>query len=145
MESLTPRPAPVTASAVCDRLRDPLLKAAWDSILASWTEGSEYQRAELLRWVRDSAEHFAQFAEDVQDEEELNLYVGLRFIEAMSQWQMLNTQINYQVARRGFADPVLQYKSLLLSTVTDALAQIVPPSQMDAIRGVIATPFPRAA
>jgi hypothetical protein len=89
----------------------------------------------------DVRANFLSHLDDVGDDsEELLISVALGFIEMKSQWQMLNTQINYQVFRKGEANTYMTYKSSLLSVLVDAIGQFLTPEDLEKIQEFLLNP-----
>ncbi|MCS6808921.1 MAG: hypothetical protein RML40_09545 [Bacteroidota bacterium] len=117
----------MNTSAVQTLLSNAALEPLWHDILDAYIEGAEAEKQRLIAWINDVRNTIVRCALDIGDDnpEELLVSVALRYIELKSQWHMLNTQINYQVFRKGEAEPMLLYQSSLLSTLVDALQQLL--------------------
>ncbi|MCU0427881.1 MAG: hypothetical protein MUF71_19900 [Candidatus Kapabacteria bacterium] len=127
-------------------LRDVLfhtdIDTQWKETLESFEEGSETDKSTLHQWVYRVRDEFIAHADDVGDEEEeeLLISVALAYIEMKSQWQMLNTQINYQVFRKGEANMILTYKSSLLSVLVDAIGKFLSNEDLSKIHEFLLNP-----
>jgi hypothetical protein len=117
------------------------IEEAWKMGLDAYQEGTEQDRLSLAEWIINVRADFLAHVEDVGDEaEELLVSIALGYIEMKSQWQMLNTQINYQVFRKGEANVYLTYKSSLLSVVVDAIGTLLTQDDLDKIREFLLSP-----
>lgn len=104
-------------------LYDDELEQYWTSCLNEYEDVRE--RATLLEWVREIRNDFITHATYIDDPEDLIVSVALSYIELKSKWQMLNTQINYQVFRTGEAPTYLIYKSSILSIIVDVIGKFL--------------------
>ncbi|TAE24286.1 MAG: hypothetical protein EAZ92_13460 [Candidatus Kapaibacterium sp.] len=116
------------------------LEQYWASCLEEYTEASSEERATLLAWVHHVRDGFLSHAADIDDEEELLVSVALSYIELKSKWQMLNTQVNYQVYRTGDAKPDLMFKSSLLSVIVDAIGKFLTDDDIIKIQEFLLNP-----
>lgn len=114
----------------------------WKETLESFEQGSTSDKAALHQWIHRVRDEFIAHADDVGDEEEeeLLISVALAYIEMKSQWQMLNTQINYQVFRKGEAHMILTYKSSLLSVLVDAIGKFLSTEDLSKIHEFLLNP-----
>jgi hypothetical protein len=133
----------IIMSLKLDDIRAALLS---DEIEGYWTgclqeyDASEEERAGLLLWIRGVRDGFIAHVSDIDDPEEMLVSVALSYIEFKSQWQMLNTQINYQVFRTGDAKPHLMYKSSLLSVIVDTIGKLLTADDINKIQEFLLNP-----
>jgi hypothetical protein len=111
----------------------------WNGCLQEY-DASEEERQNLLSWIHSVRDGFIAHASDIDDPEELLISVALSYIEFKSQWQMLNTQINYQVFRTGDANPHLMYKSSLLSIIVDTIGKFLTSEDVRKIQEFLLSP-----
>jgi hypothetical protein len=116
------------------------LERYWDECLAEYTEATPSERGELLDWVHSIRDGLVSHAKDIDDPEELVISVALSYIEFKSKWQMLNTQINYQVFRSGEAKPHLMFKSSLLSVIVDTISKFLTEEDISKIQEFLLDP-----
>lgn len=131
----------MTVKNLHEVLHSAKIEEAWKMSLDAYQEGTAQDRLDLAEWIINVRANFLAHVEDVGDEaEELLISVALGYIEMKSQWQMLNTQINYQVFRKGEANVYLTYKSSLLSVLVDAIGTLLTPDDLDKIREFLLSP-----
>lgn len=125
-----------------EALFHPEIDSSWKETLSYFQEGTEVDKITLHQWVYRIRDEFIAHADDVGDDdpEELLISVALGYIEMKSQWQMLNTQINYQVFRRGEANIILTYKSSLLSVLVDAIGKFLSQEDLSKIHEFLLNP-----
>ncbi len=116
------------------------LQQYWASCLDEYKEATLEERAKLLSWVHNLRDGFLSHAADIDDEEELLVSVALSYIELKSKWQMLNTQVNYQVFRTGEAKPELMFKSSLLSVIVDTIGKFLTTEDITKIQEFLLNP-----
>ena len=111
----------------------------WNGCLQEYDAPDE-ERQNLLSWIHSVRDGFIAHASDIDDPEEMLVSVALSYIEFKSQWQMLNTQINYQVFRTGEAKPDLMYKSSLLSVIVDTIGKLLTQEDIQRIQDFLLSP-----
>jgi hypothetical protein len=121
-------------------LNDAELEQSWTSCLENYTEATPEKRVELATWIMAERDAFLHRAADVDDDEELIILAALGYIELKSQWQMLNTQINYQVFRKGEADVDLTFKASLLSSVVAKIGSFLTEEDLMKIQEFLMNP-----
>jgi hypothetical protein len=121
-------------------LNDIELEQSWTSCLENYTEATPEKRVELATWIMAERDAFLHRAADVDDDEELIILAALGYIELKSQWQMLNTQINYQVFRKGEADIDLTFKASLLSSVVATIGSFLTEEDLVKIQEFLMNP-----
>lgn len=117
------------------------IEGYWTGCLQEYTDASAEERVSLLSWIHGVRDGFITHASDIDDPEELVVSVALSYIEFKSQWQMLNTQINYQVFRTGYAKPHLMYKSSLLSVIVDTIGKMLTAKEIHKIQEFLLNPI----
>ncbi len=131
----------MTVQRLREALESNAVEEMWKSSLDAYQEGTPQDRSDLAQWIMDVRANFLSHLDDVGDDsEELLISVALGFIEMKSQWQMLNTQINYQVFRKGEANTYMTYKSSLLSVLVDAIGQFLTPEDLEKIQEFLLNP-----
>ncbi len=131
---------------IVQQLRDALHSAEveeiWKNCLEAYQESTAQERLDLAEWIAAVRTNFLAHAEDIgdDDEEELRTSLALGYIELKSKWQMLNTQINYQVFRRGEANITLTYKSTLLSILVDKIGSFITDQDLHKIQEFLLSP-----
>jgi hypothetical protein len=131
----------MTVQRLREALESNAVEEMWKSSLDAYQEGTPQYRSDLAQWIMDVRANFLSHLDDVGDDsEELLISVALGFIEMKSQWQMLNTQINYQVFRKGEANTYMTYKSSLLSVLVDAIGQFLTPEDLEKIQEFLLNP-----
>jgi hypothetical protein len=134
----------MTALQLREILHAPDVETAWKQTIESFTNGAPQDRLDLAEWIMGIRSRVIAHADDVEDEEELRISVALGYIELKSHWQMLNTQINYQVFRKGAADQYLLHKSSLLSVLVDKLSSLINPEDLQKIQEFLLNPTAEA-
>lgn len=125
-----------------DALHSAEIEESWKSCLEAYKESTPQERLDLAEWASSVRATFLAHAEDVGDdeEEELRTSLALGYIEMKSKWQMLNTQINYQVFRKGEANVNLTYKSALLSVLVDKIGKFITANDLQKIQEFLINP-----
>jgi hypothetical protein len=130
----------MSIEALRTALHSHTLEQLWSSCLENYTEGTPQDRVELATWIMAERDAFLRRAADVDDEEELVVMAALGYIELKSKWQMFNTQINYQVFRKGEAESALTFKSSLLSTLVDTIGSFLTEDDLRKIQEFLLSP-----
>lgn len=112
----------------------------WQSCLSEYVIANNEERNSLLAWIQGIRDGFVAHAGDIDDDEELLISVALSYIQLKSQWQMLNTQINYQVFRTGEARPNLTFRSSLLSIIVDEIGKFLTDDDLVKIQEFLLNP-----
>jgi hypothetical protein len=123
------------------RLTDPVLESIWEEMLAGWSTSSEEERGVLRSWVQRKRDDLLAFAAECVDEEELEQYAALQYIEFRAQWQALNNRINYAMVTSGATHPGLVYRSALMSQLLGALEGLLDPVSVGRIMSFLSEPI----
>jgi hypothetical protein len=123
------------------RLMDPVLDAIWDDMLSGWATQDTEAREGLRRWVRQKRDDFLAFAGECLDEEELEQFAALQYIEFRASWQAINNRINYSMVATGVTDPRLVYRSALMSQLLGALEGVLDTGSVSRIMQFLAEPI----
>jgi hypothetical protein len=123
------------------RLTDPVLEVIWDEMLAGWNTSNDDERAALRGWVRRKRDDFLAFASECVDDEELEQYAALQYIELRAHWQAINNRLNYAMVTSGSTDPRLVYRSALMSQLLGALEGVLDASSVSRIMSFLAEPI----
>ncbi len=133
----------VTVQNLRDALHSAEVEELWKVCLdAYYHDNTLQERIDLAKWIASVRTNFLAHAEDVGDEDsdELRTSLALGYIEMKSRWQMLNTQINYQVFRKGEANVNLTYKSTLLSVLVDKIGNFITAQDLQKIQEFLLNP-----
>lgn len=133
----------VTVQNLRDALHSAEVEELWKVCLEAYHQDNTSQdRLDLAKWIASVRTNFLSHAEDVGDEDsdELRTSLALGYIEMKSRWQMLNTQINYQVFRKGEANITLTYKSTLLSILVDKIGSFITAQDLQKIQEFLLNP-----
>lgn len=128
-----------------DMLFDPSLERELDGCLAAWTTATPEELTSTRAWIKAQRHDFVEMAAEIDDREELELSIAVRYIELKSHWMMLNTKIQYSLFRAGEAPDVLMYRASLVSHVVGTLEQLLTPSDIERITRFLAQPINRGA
>lgn len=124
-------------------LLDPGIEATWTDCLSGWVEATAAERQAVLDWAKGLREEFLQVARDVDDPDEVDYALAIRYIELKSHWIMLNTQINYQTVHRGGAGQELLFRASLISLLVLAIEPLLKSADIDKITDFLAEPIRR--
>jgi hypothetical protein len=134
----------VTVQNLRDALHSAEVEELWEICLEAYHQDntSQQDHIDLAKWISSVRTNFLAHAEDVGDEDsdELRTSLALGYIEMKSRWQMLNTQINYQVFRKGEANITLTYKSTLLSILVDKIGGFITAQDLQKIQEFLLNP-----
>lgn len=100
------------------------LESAWEDQLEGMIE-EEPTREDLLEWVDGLRKDFLDFADAVDDPEEVKEALVTRYVELQCHWQMLNTKMQYQAVNTGQPDQALMVKGSLLSKLLEKLENLL--------------------
>ncbi|MEM0982454.1 MAG: hypothetical protein AAGI17_00735 [Planctomycetota bacterium] len=96
-------------------------------------------------WLDEQRKHLIFVFEQVDSPEDRDMLLAINFIELKSRWIAFNTELNYQVFKKGAPDVATQQRafgtSLLLATVEPLLSS----GDVDQITQFLAEPVNRAA
>ena len=123
------------------RLTDPVLEVIWDEMLDGWGTASDDERSMWRAWVRRKRDDFLAFAAACVDEEELEQYAALQYIELRAHWQGINNRLNYSMVTAGSTDPRLVYRSALMSQLLGALEGVLDPASVSRIMTFLSEPI----
>jgi hypothetical protein len=123
------------------RLTDPVLDVIWEEMLAGWGTANDEEREGLRAWVRRKRDDFLTFAAECVDEEELEQYAALQYIELRAHWQSINNRLNYAMVSAGTTDPRLVYRSALMSQLLGALEGVLDPGSVSRIMQFLSEPI----
>jgi uncharacterized protein related to proFAR isomerase len=130
----------MTAQKIAEAVEAKHLESAWHEALDGWESGSEATKQQILNELQRLKTEFLEHVVDVDDEQELTVSVALKYIELKSQWQMLNTQINYRVFRGVEVDEAMLYKATLLSTVVEMIGSFLTDEDLQKIMEFLLNP-----
>jgi len=122
------------------RLQDPVLEIVWQEMLSGWASSKEDERAALRDWVRGKRDDFLSFASECTEEEELEQYAALQYIEMRAHWQGINNRINYAMVLTGQTDVRLVYRSAIMSQLLGVLEGVLDPGSVSRIMNFLAEP-----
>lgn len=127
-----------------EELRDELtrdtLESSWKSDLESTIE-DEDERDRLLDWARDLRNEFLDFADVVEDPEEVRDALVNRYIELKCHWQMLNTKMQYQAVNTGQPDQSLMVKGSLVSKLLEQMENLLGGDEVADLTDFLADPL----
>jgi len=123
------------------RLMDPVLDGIWEEMLSGWATQDPEERDGLRQWVRQKRDDFLTFAGECLDDEELEQFAALQYIELRAYWQAINNRINYAMVSTGTTDPRLVYRSALMSQLLGALEGVLDTGSVSRIMQFLAEPI----
>ncbi|MCU0698680.1 MAG: hypothetical protein MUC96_19435 [Myxococcaceae bacterium] len=123
------------------RLTDPVLEVIWDEMLAGWSTATDAERATLGAWVRRKRDDFLAFAAECVDDDELEQYAALQYIELRAHWQSINNRLNYAMVTAGSTDPRLVYRSAMMSQLLGAVEGVLDPASVSRIMSFLSEPI----
>lgn len=116
------------------------LEKEWADTLAHWEDATAVELHRTRAWVTRIRDEFFDHVTDVAEEEELIFAMALRYIELRSHWQMLNTQMNYQMFRKGTCSMELQMRGSLLSQLIEQIVPFVDAEDTNRIGELLLSP-----
>jgi hypothetical protein len=122
------------------RLQNPVLESIWKEMLAGWDTAKGDEREVLEDWVRRKRDEFLSFAGECIEEEELEQYAALQYIEMRASWQAINNRINYAMVRTGETDSRLVYRSALMSQLLGVLEGVLDAGSVSRIMHFLSEP-----
>lgn len=130
-----------------ERLNDLLFGASLEreleACLAAWTSATPDELDSTRAWVKSQRRDFIEMAVEIDDVEELELSIAVRYIELKSHWMMLNTKIQYSLFHAGEAPDETMFRASLVSHVVGTLEQLLTPSDIERITRFLAQPIYR--
>jgi len=99
----------------------------------------------VLRWVRKHRDEMLEAAATIDDALELEETLAIRYIKYKSTWIMLNTRLQYQVARHGTPNQCDFYRASLITSLIAALEAILPTHDVKQIETFLAQPLQRSS
>jgi hypothetical protein len=121
------------------------LEQELEGCLAAWTNATSAEVGETRSWIQSQCHDFIELAGEIDDSEELELSIAVRYIELKSHWMMLNTKIQYSLFHAGEAPEVIMFRASLVSHVVGALEQLLTPTDIERITRFLAQPISRGA
>ncbi len=114
-------------------LNAPELVQEWRDTLLGWTETVPSERADVLNWAVTLRDQFLETAREIDDPETLDMVLIVRYIELKSHWILLNTQINYEMVRKGHNNQKAVYQASLVSQLLAALEPLIDEDHIERI------------
>ncbi|MFN3200761.1 MAG: hypothetical protein ACE366_20350 [Bradymonadia bacterium] len=121
------------------------LEQVWHETLDHWEDAEAQDRQRVYAWASGLRDQFVDHLIEVDDDEELIFAIALRYIELRCHWQMLNTQLNYQMFRRGECSPELQMRSSTLSQLIERISPFITDEDTARIGEFLLAPVSEAA
>jgi hypothetical protein len=118
-----------------------------DELEKSWKESAETliddedKVESLLDWVRGYRDEFLGLTDDVQDPDEVQTSIVVRYIEIKCHWMMLNTQMQYQAVNTGNPDQELMTKGSLISNLLEKLEEFLDEDDIREITEFLSQPM----
>ena len=80
-------------------------------------------------------------ARDIEEPEELELTTVIQYIELKSHWIKLNTQLNYQMFKRGESDRATMFRAALISSTLSRIEPLIADADIRRITDFLANPI----
>lgn len=115
------------------------------SSLQSWETASEEQIDDAIAWVLGIAHDVDKVIGSIDDDEDAQINLAVKYIELKSRWIGINNYINYTVMRgeRPLDSDVLRGASI--SQFLGAIESCINASDLDTITSFLAEPINNAA
>ena len=126
-----------------DMLGNATLEHNWKESLATWNAAPEQQVTGVLAWVSGLRDHFLQVVREVEDPDEIDYTLAIRYIELKSHWIMLNTLMAYQNFRFGEADIETAHRASVLSYLLEATEPLLNQADISQITAFLVEPISR--
>ncbi|MDX2088849.1 MAG: hypothetical protein SFX73_13410 [Kofleriaceae bacterium] len=126
-----------------DVLFGPTLEQELEECLATWPNPSPEELLSTREWIGARRHEFVELAAEIDDREELELSIAVRYIELKAHWMMLNAKIQYSLFRLGEAPLEVTYRASLVSSVIGTLEQLLAQDDIERITRFLAEPIER--
>ena len=122
-------------------LNAPDLVQNWRDTLAEWPDATPDETREVFGWAISLRDQFLEAAREIDDPETLDMVLAIRYIELKSHWILLNTQLNYSMVIKGYADQSVVYRASLVSQLLAVLEQLIDDTNRDRIIAFLTEPI----
>ena len=122
-------------------LTAPELSQMWAESCEQIEGVSKDAQERCVQEISERRDEFLKVAEEVDDDEELEVTAALKYIELKSHWIMLNTLLNYQVFRKGESNPEQMLRASLASRLMLTVEALIGGQDLSKITKFLAEPI----
>ena len=135
---------PATMDNIVDALTSPELIHNWSQSLENSGLPMETQ-VSLKKWITELRDQIVSQVKDVEYDERVGLMVALRYIEIRSNWNGLNTQLQFQMFRGAAPDMPLMVRMSLMSSIIAELEPFIRAEDKDQVDAFLDNPLMEGA